>query len=111
MIQLVFDSKDKITPSWEDKQERLVFRLSLTDVKQCHTLHQEMEETGAPAQDDEAMGVVALRYEDESPSQVQLILELPDDVWDNLANWADDLLDEGLWPDDTDWIEDEWDEE
>ena len=27
MIQLIFDSTDKIIPEWEDEQERLIFRL------------------------------------------------------------------------------------
>ncbi len=102
MIQLIFDSKGKVVPEWEDDHERLVFRLSPANVKRGGTLHRQADEAGLSLPDSEAAGVVDLRYEGDLAREVQVILELPDEVWDNLANWADDLLDENLLPDEED---------
>jgi len=94
MIQLIFDSVDKIVPEWENEQQWLVFRLSAANVSRNQLLHGRMSEAGSVAPDDEALGLVATRYEGDVARQVRLILELPDDVWDRLADRADELLDE-----------------
>jgi hypothetical protein len=94
MIQLIFDSVDKIIPEWENEQERLVFCLSAAHVSRSQLLHGRMEEAGT-ATEDEALGMVATRYEGDAARQVRVILELPDEVWDRLADRADALLDEG----------------
>lgn len=99
MIQLIFDSKGKIIPEWKDGHERIVFRLSPASVKRGGAIHRQAEEAGLSLPDSEAAGVINLRYEGDLAREVQVILELPDEVWDNLANWADDLLDEDLLPD------------
>ncbi len=112
MIQLIFDSKGKIVPEWEDNHERLVFRLLPTNVKPGNMLHRQADEAGLSLPDSEAVGAVELRYEGDLAREVHVILELPDEVWDNLANWADDLLDENLLPDEEeDLFEDEDEDE
>jgi hypothetical protein len=40
--------------------------------------------------------MVVTRYEGDIARQVRVILELPDDVWDDLADRADDLLEKDL---------------
>ncbi len=113
MIQLVFKSTGKIIPEWENDQERLLFRLTPIRVERSHALHQQIEEAGGTGPKDEAVGVVALNYEDDLTREVQVVLELPDEVWDNLANWADDLLDEDLLPDEDEpeFSDEDWDED
>ena len=93
MIQLIFDSMDKIIPEWENEQERLVFRLSAANVSRSQWLHGRLEEAGT-ATGDQALGMVATRYEGDAAREVRVILELPDEVWDRLADRADVLLDE-----------------
>ncbi len=102
MIQLVFESKGKITL---DAQGRLVFRLSPTRVECGDSLHQQAQQAGLNAPQDEAMGALALQYDGEAARHAQVILELPDEVWDNLANWTDDLLDQELMPEE--WADEE----
>jgi hypothetical protein len=94
MIQLIFDSTDKIIPEWEDEQERLIFRLAPAHVSLSQLIHGRIasREADAPVPDVEALGMVVTRYEGDLARQVRVILELPDDVWDDLANRADDLL-------------------
>ena len=94
MIQLTFDSTGKIVPEWENEQERLVFRLSPPNVSLGKLLHARIasHEAGATVPDDEAIGMVATRYEGDIAREVRVIIELPDDVWDDLADRADDLL-------------------
>ena len=94
MIQLIFDSVDKIIPEWENEQERLVFRLSEARVSRSQLLHGRLSEAGLAMPDDEAVSLVATRYEGDVAREVRVILELPDDVWDRLADRADELLDE-----------------
>ena len=94
MIQLIFASVGSIVPEWENEQERLVFRLSTANVSCSQLLHGRMSETGAPVPDHEPLGLVATRYEGDVAHEVRVILELPDDVWDHLADRADGLLDE-----------------
>ena len=94
MIQLIFDSVGKIVPEWENEQERLVFRLSMGTVSCTPLLHGRMSEAGSAVPDEEALGLVTTRYEGDVARQVRVILELPDDVWDRLADRADELLDE-----------------
>lgn len=111
MIQLVFKSVGKIVPEWEGEQERLFFRLAPANARRGDALHKQMDEAGAPAPDDEAVGVVTLGYEGDLAREVQLILELPDEVWDNLANWADDLLDEDMLDEDQEALDDDWEDD
>ena len=94
MIQLIFDSTDEIIPEWEDEQERLIFRLAPAHASLSQLIHGRIasREADAPVPDDEALGMVATRYEGDLALQVRVILELPDDVWDDLADRADDLL-------------------
>jgi hypothetical protein len=94
MIQLIFDSVDKIVPEWEHEQERLVFRLSAARVSRSQLLHGRLSQAGLAVPDDEAVSLVATRYEGDVAREVRVILELPDDVWDRLADRADELLDE-----------------
>ena len=98
MIQLVFDSTDKIIPEWENEQERLVFHLSPVTVSLTKLLHGRLtlSESGAAVPDNEALGMVATRYEGDVARQVRVILELPDEIWDDLADRADDLLEKDL---------------
>ena len=98
MIQLIFDSTDKIIPEWENEQERLIFRLAPASVSLGQLLHGRIasREAGAPVPDGEALGMIATRYEGDVACQVRVILELPDDVWDDLADRADDLLEKDL---------------
>ena len=93
MIQLSFDSVGKLVPEWENEQERLVFRLLAANVSRSHLLHGRMSEAGFAVPDDEALSLVATRYEGDVAREVRVILELPDDVWDRLADRADELLD------------------
>jgi hypothetical protein len=102
MIQLIFDSKGKIVPEWEGDRERLVFHLAPASVKRNSTIHRQADEAGMSLPDSEAVAAVDLHYEGDMARQVRVILELPDEVWDNLANWADDLLDENLLSDEED---------
>jgi hypothetical protein len=51
-----------------------------------------MDGAGATVSDGEAVGMVATRYEGDIAREVRVIIELPDDVWDDLADRADDLL-------------------
>lgn len=95
MIQLIFDSVGKLIPEWENEQERLVFRLSAGNVSRSELLHGRVEEVGIAAVEDEALGMVATRYESDIAREARVILELPDEVWDRLANRADELLDKG----------------
>ena len=94
MIQLIFDSLDKIVSEWENEQERLVFRLSAAQVSRSQLLHGRLSEAGSAVPDDEALGLVATHYEGDAAREVRVILELPDDAWDRLADRADELLDE-----------------
>ena len=87
MIQLVFDSTDNIIPEWEDEQERLIFRLVPAHVSLGRLIHGRIASREA-----DALGMVVTRYEGDMARQVRVILELPDDVWDDLADRADDLL-------------------
>ena len=92
MIQLVFESTGKLAPGWEYGQERLVFRLALPQVSQSRLLHGRMDEAGESVTDAAALGMVDLEYDGDVAHQVRVILELPDDVWDVLADRADALL-------------------
>ena len=94
MIQLIFDSVDKIVPEWENEQQWLVFRLSAANVSRKQLLHGRMSEAGSSVPDDEALGLVATYYLGDVAREVRVILELPDEVWDRLADRADELLDE-----------------
>jgi hypothetical protein len=94
MIQFTFDSIAKIMPEWEKEQERLIFRLATASVCRSEALHERMDATGAKGRDGEAAGMVALHYDGDLARQVRVILELPEDVWEDLANQADDLLEE-----------------
>jgi hypothetical protein len=94
MIQLIFDSVGKLVPEWENEQERLVFRLLAANASRSRLLHGRMSEAGLAVPDDEAVSLVATRYEGDVAREVRVILELPDDVWDRLADRADKLLDE-----------------
>jgi hypothetical protein len=98
MIQLIFDSTDEIIPEWENEQERLIFRLAPATVSLGKLLHGRVasRETGAPLLGGEAVGMVVTRYEGDLARQVRVILELPDDVWDDVADRADDLLEQDL---------------
>jgi hypothetical protein len=98
MIRLIFDSTDEIIPEWENEQERLIFRLAPATVSLGKLLHVRVasREAGAPMPDDEALSMVVTRYEGDIARQVRVILELPDDVWDDLADRADDLLEKDL---------------
>jgi len=115
MIQITLNHKGKIIPEWEDENERLVFRLSPVNITNDGSIHQEMEDAGTPVPANEALGTISLHYEDDVVQGIQIVLELPDEVWDNLANWADDLLDEEFLPDDDDednlFDEEDWDDE
>jgi hypothetical protein len=92
MIQLILDSTGKIVPEWENEQERLVFRLLPSNVSLSRLLHARMDGAGATVPDGEAVGMVATRYEGDIAREVRVIIELPDDIWDDLADRADDLL-------------------
>jgi len=92
VIQLVFESVARIVPEWENGQERLIFRLAPISVRRSGTLHERMDAAGATGLDDEAVGLVALHYDGDLARQARVILELPDEVWDHLANQADELL-------------------
>jgi hypothetical protein len=98
MIQLIFDSTDEIIPEWENEQERLIFRLAPATVSLGKLLHGRVasREAGAPMSGGEALSMVVTRYEGDIARQVRVILELPDDVWDDLADRADDLLEKDL---------------
>ena len=109
MIRLIFESIGEIVPEWENDNERLIFRLPSATVQRGSALHEQMEEAGVSVPASEPMGMVTLRYEGDVAHEVHLVLELPDAVWDNLANCADDLLDEDFLPDEDD--EDLFDEE
>ncbi len=119
MIRLVFASTGQLVPEHGDGQQKLVFRLPRASVDRGDDLHQQLEEAGERLQSDDAAGLVAIQYEGEVARKVQLVLELPDAVWDNLANCADDLLDEDFLPDeeeedlfdDEDWEDEEEEEE
>ena len=94
MIQLIFDSTDTIIPEWEDEQERLIFRLAPAHASLSQLIHGRIasREANASVPDGDALGMVVTRYEGDLARQVRVILELPDDVWDDLADRADDLL-------------------
>jgi hypothetical protein len=94
MIQLIFDSVGQLIPEWDNEQERLVFRLSAARVSRSQLLRGCLEEAGASIPDGQALGLVATRYEGDLAREVRVILELPDEAWDGLANRADELLDE-----------------
>jgi len=98
MIQLIFDSTDEIIPEWENDQERLIFRLAPASVSLGKLLHGRVasHEADAPMPDGEALGMVVTHYEGDIARQVRVILELPDDVWDDVADRADDLLEKDL---------------
>ena len=98
MIQLIFDSTDEIVPEWENEQERLIFRLAPAKVSLGELLQGRVasRKAGAPLPDREAVGMVVTRYEGDIARQVRVILELPDDVWDDVADRADDLLEKDL---------------
>ncbi len=91
MIQIILES-DQILPEWEHEEERLTLRLSPAHVSRSTLLHGKLDEAGLPAQATEALGLVATRYVGETARQVRVVLELPDDVWDDLAERADALL-------------------
>ena len=92
MIQLIFDSTDNIIPEWEDEQERLIF-LAPAHVSLGRLIHGRVASREADVSvPDVALGMVVTRYEGDLARQVRVILELPDDVWDDLADRADDLL-------------------
>ncbi|MBN1888635.1 MAG: hypothetical protein JW850_11615 [Thermoflexales bacterium] len=117
MIRLVFASTGQLVPEEEDGQQKLVFRLPRASVDRGGELHQQLEELGERMLVDDAAGMVSIYYEGEVARKVQLVLELPDAVWDNLANCADDLLDEDFLPDededlfdDEDWEDDDDDD-
>ena len=98
MIQLIFDSTDEIMPEWENEQERLIFRLAPVTVSLSESLHGRitLSKPDAPQPDREAVGMVVTRYEGDVARQVRVILELPDGVWDDVADRADDLLEQDL---------------
>ena len=98
MIQVVFESTGKVSPEWEHEEERLTFRLSPAQVSTSASLHGRiaLREADTTVTDDEALGLVVMRYEGDLASQVHVILELPDDVWDALADQADALLERDL---------------
>ena len=98
MIQLIFDSTDTIIPEWENEQERLIFRLAPATVSLGKLLHGRVasREADASMPNGEALGMVVTRYEGDIARQVRVILELPDDVWDDVADRADDLLEKDL---------------
>jgi hypothetical protein len=98
MIQLIFDSTDEIIPEWENEQERLTFRLAPATVSLGGLLQERIasRQAGAPLADRETLGMVITRYEGDVARQVRVILELPDDVWDDVADRADELLDQDL---------------
>ena len=86
MIQLAFESVVQIIPEWENEQERLIFCVTLASVCRSAALHERMGEA------DQVVGMVALDYDGDLARQARVILELPDDVWNHLANQADELL-------------------
>jgi hypothetical protein len=94
MIQFTFDSIAKVVPEWEREQERLTFRLVLASVCRSEALHARMDAAGVRGPDLDAVGMVALHYDGDLARQVRVMLELPEDVWQDLANRADDLLEE-----------------
>jgi hypothetical protein len=98
MIQFVFESTGKVLPEWEHEEERLVFRLSPAQVSTSVLLHGRIasREVDATVTDDDALGLVIMKYEGELAHQVRVILELPDDVWDALADEADALLEKDV---------------
>jgi len=98
MIQLIFDSTDAIVPEWENEQERLIFRLAPATLSLGELLQGRVasRQADAPLPDREAVGMVVTRYEGDVARQVRVILELPDDVWDDVADRADDLLEQDL---------------
>ena len=73
MIQLIFDSVGKLVPEWENEQERLVFRLSAGNVSHSQLLHGRMSEVGPAVPDDEALGLVAARYEGDVAREVRVL--------------------------------------
>ena len=93
MIQIIFES-DQIMPEWEHDEERLTLRLSPARVSRSTLLHGQLDQAGLPVQAAEALGRTATHYAGETARQVRVILELPDDVWDDLAERADALLDQ-----------------
>ena len=93
MIQIIFES-DQIMPEWEHDEERLTLRLSPARVSRSTLLHGQLDQAGLPVQATEALGLTATRYVGETARQVRVILELPDDVWDDLAERADALMDQ-----------------
>lgn len=113
MIRLVFASTGQLVPERGSGQHKLVFRLPRASVDRGGDLHQQLEEAGERLQSDDAAGMVAIQYEGEVARKVQLVLELPDAVWDNLANCADDLLDEDFLPDEDDDVldDEEWEDD
>jgi hypothetical protein len=96
MIQLIFDSTGEIIPEWENEQERLIFRLAPAGVSLGELLQGRvaLRQADAPASDREALGMVVTHYDGDVARQVRVILELPDDAWDDVADRADDLLDQ-----------------
>ncbi len=96
MIQLIFDSTDEIIPEWENDQERLIFRLAPATVSLGGLVHERVasHQAGAPTADRESLGMVVTRYDGDVARQVRVILELPDEVWDDMADRADDLLEQ-----------------
>ncbi len=93
MIQIIFES-DRITPEWEHEEERLTLRLAPARVSRSTLVHGKLDEAGSPAPATEALGLIATRYVGDTARQVRVILELPDDIWDDLAERADALLDQ-----------------
>ena len=91
MIQIILES-DQIMPEWEHDEERLALRLSPAQVSRSRLLHGKLDEASLPVQATEALGQIATRYVGETARQVRIILELPDDAWDDLAERADALL-------------------
>lgn len=102
MIRLVLRSKGKIVPGWENDSERLLFGLAQAKVEPGASLHQQLEDAGVAISAGDAAGAVTLDYDGDAARAVQVVLELPDEAWDNLANWADDLLDQALLSDEED---------
>ncbi len=94
MIQFTFDSIARIVSEWENEQERLTFHLMPASVCRSEALHARMDAAGARGPDPDAVGMVALHYDGDLARQVRVILELPEDVWQDLANRADGLLEE-----------------
>lgn len=95
MIQIIFES-NQITPEWEHEEERLTLRLVPVRVSRSTLVHGKLDEAGIAVQATEALGLVTTRYAGDIARQVRVILELPDDVWDALAEQADALLDQEL---------------